>query len=216
MIIGAFYWGFLFFGGGIMFVMGAGVVAELQQRPLDIGSIIGATAIGLVGALIAIYSGRALLHGNAGFVGARAGPAFGTDRMASSGCLFVLLLVGSGLLLYGPIVLVQLPSIDESEQPTFVIGGAVSFALGVVMVAPTLLSLWLRRKRGPTAEADRLLIGVVGGFVTFLVGGALLLTTFFDPRYDVGVVWQLVIGGLAALGAIGASAFGVALSRKLR
>ncbi|HEV2216541.1 MAG TPA: hypothetical protein VGV88_03105 [Candidatus Dormibacteraeota bacterium] len=215
MIIGAYYWAFLVFGGVIVLLAGFGLAAQLQDQ-FDLGQIALIVAFGLFGAAIATYSGRALLRGNAGFVGVRAGPAFGTERMASRGCLFVILVVGAGLLLSGPIILIQVPGMAEGDELTFGIGALVSFALCALMVTPTVVLLWRRRSRDPSAAAGRLLMAVIGCILTFMVGGALLLTTFFDPRYDVGFGWQMVIGGLAALGAIGAAAFGVALSRSLR
>ena len=147
MIIGAFYWVFLVFGGIVALLMAAGLVVQLQQQSIDAGSIAGALAFGGFGALLAIYSGRALLRGQAGFVGVRAGPAFGTEHMASGGCLFIILVFGAGLLLTGPMFLIQLPGMDPSDQPTFGIGAAVSFVLGALLVTPTALVLWRRRKR---------------------------------------------------------------------
>ena len=216
MIIGAFYWAFLFFGVIVVLVSAAGVLAQFQDQPIDVGSILIALAFGGFGAVIATYCARALLRDDAGIVGARVGPEFRRDHIASSGCLFVILVVGSGLLLSGPMFLVQLPGMAAQDQSAFAIGAAVSIVLGILLVTPSGLVLWHGRSRSSGGAANRLIAGVVIGILTVLVGGGLLLATIFDPRYDVGPAAQLVIGAVMVVGAIGTAAFGVALWRRLR
>lgn len=215
MIIGAFYWAFFAFGGTLVLLSVLGVVEELQQQPLDPGGIASAIGLGVVGLLVAGYSGRALRRGRGGFFGARAGPSFSTDRMAGSGCLFVILVVGAGLVLSGPMILFQLPDMSPEDQRTFGVGGASSFILGVLLVAPGAILLWRRRERGPDATASRLVIGVVLGVISVLVGGALLLASIFDPRYA-NLPGQVVYGAIVAVGAIATAVCGVALRRSLR
>lgn len=215
MIIGAFYWAFFAFGGTLVLLSALGVVEELQQHPLDPGGIAFAIGLGVVGLLVAGYSARALRLGRGGFFGVRAGPSFSTDRMASSGCLFVILVVGAGLLLSGPVILFQLPDMSTTDQRTFGVGGAGAFILGVLLVAPVAILLWRRRERGPGAATRRLVVGVVSGVITVLVGGALLLASVFDQRYA-GLTSQLVFGVIIVAGAIAAAVCGVALRRSPR
>ena len=154
MIIGAFYWALLVFGGTVVLLSGLGVLAQLQDQHVDVGSVGFTLAFGGVGGVIATYSGRALIRGDAGFFGVRAGPAFSTNRMASSGCLFVILVVGSGLLLYGPMALVQLPSMAGEDQRTFGAGAVVSSFVGALLVAVSGFLLWHRRVRSPSAAGS--------------------------------------------------------------
>lgn len=215
MIIGAFYWAFLVFGGVVVLLAAVSVLAQVQDRPPDIASIVATVIFGALGAVIATYSARALHRANAGIVGARTGPGFSRDRMASSGCLFVILVVGLALLLSGPMLLFQLPGMAPQDRPAFGLGAAVSIVLGASLATPGGLLLWRRRSLGPGAAASRLLVGVVVGLLTVLVGGALLLASIFDPRFDMGPAGRLAIGAVMGVGVIGTAAFGVGLWRRL-
>lgn len=153
MIIGAFYWAMLFFGGIVLLISGIGVFEELQQHTVDAGGIGFGIAFGIFGAVIATYSGRALLRDDAGFFGVRSGPLFGRTNIAGRGCLFVILVVGSGLVLYGPLVLVQLPGMLPDDQLSFGVGAAVSFVFGAVLVTVSGLVLLRGRRRSSRDEA---------------------------------------------------------------
>ena len=110
MIIGAFYWAFLFFGAVLVLLSALGVLAQFQDQPLDLRSIAGAVA-----------------------PGARVGPEFQRDHMAGSGCLFVILVVGVGLLLSGPMILIQLPGMAPGDQSAFGLGAAATIVVGALL-----------------------------------------------------------------------------------
>ena len=145
MIVGAFYWVLLVFGGVLVLVSGMGVLVQFQDRPVDLAGIGFAIALGVIGAAVATYSGRALLRGAGGFYAIKAGPLFNRNRMAGSGCLFVLLVVGVGLLLSGPIMLVQVPEMAPQDQTTFLIGATISVIVGGTMAVPSAIFLWRGR-----------------------------------------------------------------------
>lgn len=216
MIIGAFYWAFAVFGGVLVLLGVAGAVVEVQQQPVSFGNLAGEIGLGAAGAVIATYSVRALFRGDAGFVGARAGPALSRDRMAGSGCLFVLLVVGAGLFLTGPAFLVQLPGMTPDDRASFGVAAVISSVLGALILTPSGLLLWHRRRRGPDAAVTRRIGGIVAGVIIVLVALALLVTTFVDPRFDVGPGGRLALGAAIGVGAIVTAVSGVAFRRSLR
>lgn len=151
MIIGAFYWAMVLFGGVLVLIGVIGVADQFVDH-FDPGSLAITTAIGLVGAALVTYSARNLRHGYGGFYGVRAGPGFSRDRMARNGCLFIILVVGAAMLLYLPAILLQLPEISADEQGGFLIGAVISFFLGAVMVGFSGRLLWRGRGQGRHPE----------------------------------------------------------------
>ena len=151
MIIGAFYWAMVFFGGVLVLIGVLGVADQFVDH-FDPGSLAFTTAIGLVGGVLATYSVRCLRYGYGGFYGVRAGPRFSRDRMARNGCLFMILVVGAAMLLYLPAILVQLPEMSPDEQGGFLIGAVISFFLGAVMVGFSGRLLW--RGRGQSRHPE--------------------------------------------------------------
>ena len=195
MLSGVYNWIGLGVGSLCVLLAGLALVSELQQRPIDAGSVGFAIVFAAFWGVIAAACGYTLLHTR--------------GQAVSSGCLFIVLVVGGLLLLTGVVLLV--PAIREAQDASGLEIG-IFLGLGALFAVPSALLIWHRRNPSPEAHLVRLWQGVVVGVLTIFLAGAVLLATTGDP-YDIGRGPHLVLAGVMALGAVAIVACGVALWR---
>ncbi|HLQ61204.1 MAG TPA: hypothetical protein VK131_05010 [Candidatus Acidoferrales bacterium] len=195
MINSAYNWIGLGVGLVAILLAASALVQDFQQRPLDLGTIGFTIGFAFFWAVIAASCAYGLLHSR--------------GQAISSGCLFIVLVVGGLLALTGAALLV--PRIAEAQQADR-LEVAIFLGLGAILLVPSSLLLWHRRRRSPQAASIHLWQGIVAGVLTAFLGGAVLLVTTGDP-YDIGPTAHLVLAAIMGLGLILVGACGAALWR---